>query len=65
MSDRHVRLLRAVARRRQMQSEAHTASPADAAPAVEGSDLHRAAARTLAHLSAAQERRSTPSEPAS
>jgi hypothetical protein len=65
MSDRHVRLLRAVARRRQQQSEAHAASPADAGPVVEGSDLRRAAARTRAHLSAAQERRSAPSEPAS
>jgi hypothetical protein len=60
MSDRHLRILRAVAHRRQQQLDDHDA--VDTRPAVNGSsrrrdDLARTAARTRARLAAAQARR--------
>jgi hypothetical protein len=60
MSDRHIRILRAVAHRRQQQL--HDLDAPDGRPEVIGStvrrhDLERTAARTRARLAAAQARR--------
>jgi hypothetical protein len=59
MSDRHIHILRVVARRRQQQLEEHDAAPAT--PQIGSSarrdDLRQTASRTRAQLVAAETRR--------
>jgi hypothetical protein len=56
MSDRHLRLLRAVARRRRAEADTHDATGSEAA-ASRGRALDKIAERTKARLSAAETRR--------
>ena len=60
MSDRHLRLLRAVAKRRREDVERH--EDADYRSATEEQDVERAAAVTNARLTAAEARRRRPDE---
>jgi hypothetical protein len=63
VSDRHLRLLRAVAKRRQTDADRHhvdgVPSPASAA---RGAELRRVATRTTARLRAAEARRRSASD---
>ena len=60
MSDRHLRLLRAVAKRRREDVERN--EDADHRSATEGQDVERAAAVTNARLTASEARRRRPDE---
>ena len=60
MSDRHLRLLRAVAKRRREDVERH--EDADYRSATEEQDVERAAAVTNARLTASEARRRRPDE---
>ena len=59
MTDRHIRVLRVIARHRQHQLDNHVAANGvpDATSAERRQDLERVAARTRARLNAAQARR--------
>jgi hypothetical protein len=59
MSDRHLRILTAAARRGRRQLDAHRAGPVldPADPATARSELEQTTARTLAQVVAAQARR--------
>jgi hypothetical protein len=60
VSDRHLRLLRAVAKRRREDVERH--EEADYRSATEEQDVERAAAVTNARLTASEARRRRPDE---
>ena len=60
MSDRHLRLLRAVAKRRREDVERH--EDADYRSTTEEQDVERAAAVTNARLTASEARRRRPDE---
>jgi hypothetical protein len=60
VSDRHLRLLRAVAKRRREDVERH--EDADPRSATEEQDVERAAAVTNARLTASEARRRRPDE---
>jgi hypothetical protein len=60
VSDRHLRLLRAVAKRRREDVERH--EDADYRSATEEQDVERAAAVTNARLTASEARRRRPDE---
>jgi len=59
MTDRHIRVLRVVARHRQRQLDDHSAADdrRDTVSPARRRDLEQIAARTRAHLAAAQARR--------
>jgi len=61
MSDRHLRLLRAVAKRRREDVDRHEDSD-DRGSRAEEQDVERAAAVTNARLTASEARRRRPSE---
>jgi hypothetical protein len=61
MSDRHVRILRAVAKHRQDQADRDPTPAAGRAGRSRRLNLKRIAARTRARVSAAEARRSRPS----
>lgn len=60
MRDRHLRLLRAVAKRRREDVERH--DEIERSPRTERKDVERAAAVTNARLTASEARRRRPSE---
>jgi hypothetical protein len=68
MSDRHLRLLRAVAKRRQTDAERHQTEAghdeivASAGSTARGRELRLVAARTTARLRAAEARRNSSSD---
>ncbi|MEA2251432.1 MAG: hypothetical protein QOC78_2884 [Solirubrobacteraceae bacterium] len=65
MSDRHVRILRVMARHRQRRLDEHDATPTpdpDAGSAARRDDLQRTAAVTRARVVAAEVRKRRPSE---
>jgi hypothetical protein len=63
MSDRHLRLLRAVAKRRQTDADRHHTDAAPSlASAARGAELRRVAARAVARLRAAEARRRSSSD---
>lgn len=60
MSDRHLRLLRAVAKRRQRDADRQDGAPRIVAPGARGRELRRVAARAKARLGASEARRRPP-----
>jgi hypothetical protein len=62
VSDRHLRLLRAVAKRRREDVDRHDDADQDRGSRAEEQDVERAAAVTNARLTASEARRRRPSE---
>jgi hypothetical protein len=60
VSDRHLRLLRAVAKRREEDAERQDSTPPTAGSGPRMRELRRVAARAKAHLGAAEARRRPP-----